>query len=96
MRNRYIVTYDISDEKRLRKIFNIMRGFGNPIQYSVFICELSEKEKAILESLLIEIIHAKEDRIMIINIGLLDSNPEKRIEFLGLVKNISEQRLIVI
>ena len=29
MRNTYIVCYDISDPKRLRDVFNTMRGWGD-------------------------------------------------------------------
>jgi hypothetical protein len=28
MRNSYLICYDISDEKRLRKVFKAMRGYG--------------------------------------------------------------------
>ncbi len=32
MRNSYIVSYDISDDKRLRQVFKIVRGFGDHLQ----------------------------------------------------------------
>ncbi|MDD4792699.1 MAG: CRISPR-associated endonuclease Cas2, partial [Firmicutes bacterium] len=41
MRRRFIVCYDISDPKRLRKMYRTMRGFGDPLQKSVFTCDLS-------------------------------------------------------
>ena len=31
MRNRFIVAYDVSDSKRLRRIFRKMNGFGERI-----------------------------------------------------------------
>ncbi len=36
MRNCYLVCYDISDEKRLRKVFKVMRGYGGHLQHWVF------------------------------------------------------------
>jgi CRISPR-associated protein Cas2 len=96
MRNRYIVAYDISDTKRLRKVFNAMRGFGDPLQYSVFMCELSLKEKAMMVLTLIEIIHYKEDRIMIVDLGWNESDPKNRIEFIGKTQSISERSVIVV
>ncbi len=35
MRMSYLVCYDISDEKRLRKVFKAMRNCGDHWQYSV-------------------------------------------------------------
>ena len=32
----YLVTYDIADPKRWRKIFKTMNGFGHWVQLSVF------------------------------------------------------------
>jgi len=45
MRRLYIIMYDIADDKRLRLVFKIMRGYGDHLQYSVFRCELSKREK---------------------------------------------------
>ncbi|MHB1492077.1 MAG: CRISPR-associated endonuclease Cas2 [Thermoplasmataceae archaeon] len=96
MRNRYIVAYDIADPKRLRKTFLMMRGFGDPVQYSVFICELSLKEKATLISSLKDIINHNEDRIMIINLGWVDSDPFERIEFVGKPKEFLSRECVII
>lgn len=41
MRASYLVCYDICDDKRLRKVFRTMRGFGDHLQYSVFECQLT-------------------------------------------------------
>ena len=37
----YIVAYDISDPKRLRKVATTCEDFGMRKQYSVFLCRLS-------------------------------------------------------
>lgn len=83
MRNRYIVCYDISDAKRLAKVYKKMRGFGDPVQYSVFKCDLSPQEKVMLIIALNKLINNKEDRIMIINVGAATNNFEDVFEFLG-------------
>ena len=46
MRNVYLVTYDIRDDRRLRAVFKVMSGFGQHVQYSVFRCELSPANRA--------------------------------------------------
>jgi CRISPR-associated endonuclease Cas2 len=41
MRISYLVCYDICDDKRLRKVFQTMRNYGDHLQYSVFECQLT-------------------------------------------------------
>ncbi len=36
---KYLIGYDISDEKRLQKIYKRMTEFATPIQYSIFLFE---------------------------------------------------------
>ena len=38
---RIIVSYDISNDKRRRKVAGIMEGVGYRVQYSVFECDLT-------------------------------------------------------
>ena len=39
----YIVTYDIADARRWRRVFKTMNGFGEWLQLSVFQCRLSRR-----------------------------------------------------
>lgn len=41
---RIVVSYDISDDKRRRKVAKIMEGYGFRVQYSVFECDLEPKK----------------------------------------------------
>lgn len=41
--NRYVICYDITDDKRRRKIFELLKDHGQRVQYSIFECELDEK-----------------------------------------------------
>ena len=83
MRNRFIVAYDVSDAKRLRRTFKKMNGFGEPLQYSVFSCDLSKKERTLLEEALTEIINLKEDRVLIIDTGPSEGRGDGALQTLG-------------
>ncbi len=78
----YIVTYDISDTKRWRRLFKLMHGYGDWLQLSVFQCRLSRKQHAELISLIDNIIHQKQDHVMILDLGLADK-VEPRVTSLG-------------
>ena len=83
MRNRFIVAYDVSDAKRLRRTFKKMNGFGEPVQYSVFACDLSRKERVLMEEALVEIINLKEDRVLIIDTGPVEGRSAEKLTTLG-------------
>lgn len=65
----YVVTYDICDDKRWRRIFRLMRGYGEWVQLSVFQCRLSRRRHAELIELVDGIIHHKEDHVVILDLG---------------------------
>ena len=83
MRTSYIVTYDISDDKRLRKVFKTMRGYGDHLQYSVFECQLTRMDLVRLRAELAEIIHHKEDQVLFIDICPAEGRGDRVITSLG-------------
>lgn len=68
----YVVTYDIAEQKRWRRVFKLMNGYGEWLQFSVFQCRLNAKQHAELISLLDGIIHHEQDRVMLLDLGLAD------------------------
>ena len=68
----YIVTYDIRDPKRWRRVFRIMKGYGEWVQLSVFQCRMSRQRHAELIALLDGMIHHSDDHIVIMDVGPAD------------------------
>jgi CRISPR-associated protein Cas2 len=68
----FIVTYDISDPKRWRRVFKAMQGFGDWLQLSVFQCRLSRRRRQELETRLRELVKAGEDHVLLIDVGSAD------------------------
>lgn len=80
----YIVTYDISDPKRLQRVFKTMRNYGDHLQLSVFECQLSRADLAVLKERLREIVRPDEDQVLFIRLGTTTSQrDEPAIEALG-------------
>ena len=96
MRNQYLVSYDIADAKRLRQMYKKMCGFGDPIQYSVFLCPLSAKEKVLLVDKVRDVIHHQEDRVMVIDLGPLEGRGKECISFYGLKRETPESGAVVV
>ncbi len=74
MRDHYIVSYDISDPQRLRRVHRTVRDFGDALQLSVFSCQLSPKDLAVLEARLLDEIDHREDQVMVIKLGRVRDN----------------------
>lgn len=71
----FIVTYDIADAKRWRRVFKTMQGYGDWLQLSVFQCRLTRRRRQELETRLRELVKNGEDHILLIDVG-----PAGRIE----------------
>lgn len=78
----YIVTYDIADQKRWRRVFKAMEAYGRWLQLSVFQCRLTPRRRAALGARLDGIIKPSEDHVLIIEVGPADA-VEPRVESLG-------------
>lgn len=83
MRSVYLVCYDVADDKRLRRTYKKMRGFGDPLQYSVFRCELSETERQLLKETLWSILNWDTDRVMLVDLGPAGARGDDCVEFWG-------------
>jgi CRISPR-associated protein Cas2 len=83
MPNIFLVCYDVTDPKRLRKAYQLMKGFGDPLQYSVFRCELSPRQLQALREKLWALLNLAEDRVMIADLGPSGARGSNCIELWG-------------
>ena len=58
-----VVSYDISEDQRRTKIHNLLKSYGQWMQYSVFECELTTTQYAKLRSRLERLIKPETDSI---------------------------------
>lgn len=82
-RERYLVTYDIREPGRLRRIHNLVVDFGERLQYSVYICDLTKVELIELRRDLREKMKLDEDSVSIFNLGPPHGRASTRVEHLG-------------
>jgi len=83
MRASYLVCYDICDDKRLRKVFQTMRSWGDHLQYSVFECQLTPTDLTRLRGELAGVIHHKEDQVLFVSLGPAEGRGDRVITALG-------------
>jgi CRISPR-associated protein Cas2 len=80
MKQFYLVSYDISDDRRRTKIMKTLEDFGQRVQYSVFECNLESAQITKLKKMLLPHVKDSADTIRIYAISADDL---KRIEIIG-------------
>ena len=58
-----VVAYDISDDRRRTRLHKRLKGFGIPVQYSVFECVLTEQNLRKLKETVLDTIKRDEDQV---------------------------------
>lgn len=82
-RLRYLLTYDIRDPKRLRHVHKLAKAWGDPLQYSVFVCDLTKIELITMRQDLIELMNLDEDSVSFFDLGAPAGRGLRCIEFIG-------------
>jgi CRISPR-associated protein Cas2 len=61
----YVVSYDIPNDRRRTRVHSALTGYGAWVQYSVFECFLTQKQRLLMEQRLRKEINLQEDTIRI-------------------------------
>lgn len=77
------MAYDIRHPRRLRGVFKAMKEYGEHLQYSVFLCDLSGTEKPAMMLHLGNLIAHNEDSIVIVDLGPAQDRGRLCFEFMG-------------
>lgn len=65
MRQWSLVCYDVRDDRRLRRVAKILEGYGERLQYSVFRCRLSTRERERLRWELSKVMEKEDDLLVV-------------------------------
>ncbi|MCC6422346.1 MAG: CRISPR-associated endonuclease Cas2 [Phycisphaerales bacterium] len=82
-RRHFLISYDISDDKRRTKIFNTLSSNGDHVQFSVFLCQLNPIELARLRAVLHPLINTAEDQLLILDLGKVHYDQPLPMETIG-------------
>lgn len=91
-RIRYLLAYDIRDPKRLRRVHKLAKAWGEPLQYSVFVCDLTKMERTAMRSDLMTLMNLEEDSVSFFDLGTPNGRGLKCIEFIGTRRALPDSR----
>jgi len=69
MRRAFLICYDIRDDRRLRRVFKICKGYGEHWQFSIFFAALKPIDRVRLQVELEEAMNLAFDQCLIIDLG---------------------------
>ncbi len=93
-RQRYLIAYDVRDDRRLRTIAACMEGYGTRVQYSVFVSDLSDRELILMRGDLETRMKPSEDSVMIVDLG--HAGDSSRFLFLGQHEKLPTSSAVII
>jgi CRISPR-associated protein Cas2 len=95
MRNRYIVTYDITENPRRTAVYKTLRGFGDHLQYSVFRCDLTDRRRVELVGTLHDLLDHTTDQALIIDLGPVDGRAAICVSSIGRAYRNPERSVVI-
>lgn len=94
-RRHFLVSYDIADDKRRGKVFDLLEGRGDHAQFSVFFCQLNPRELAMLRADITAEIHVDDDQVLLVDLGPAHNPLDGGIECLGKPFAVATRALVV-
>ncbi len=82
-RIRYLLAYDIRDPKRLRHVHQMALDYGEPLQYSLFVCDLSKLELMRMRAAVVAEMNLNVDSVAIFDLGAPTSRGVSCVELIG-------------
>jgi CRISPR-associated protein Cas2 len=83
MRRRYLISYDMANDKRRTKVFEYLLGYGEHIQFSVFLADLTRQELIVMRTRVRELLNEGEDQCLIVDLGRESRSLQDTLEVLG-------------
>ena len=83
MRRRYVISYDVSDDKRRARLYELLLGYGNHVQFSVFLADLTSQELIVLRGRIRNVVNEVEDQCLLVNLGRESRPLENTLEVVG-------------
>lgn len=90
-RTRYLLTYDIREPRRLRRVHLVAKDFGDPLQYSVFVCDLTDVELLDLKCELLAEMNTHEDSVALFDLGAPATRGIECVHFIGVKRPLPDE-----
>lgn len=81
--HRYLVAYDIPDDRRRLRVAKVLSGFGDRVQYSVFVLDATPVKFARAQRAVEDVADLEEDSVLCCDLGTTAGVENSRFTYLG-------------
>lgn len=81
--HRYLITYDIPDDKRRTRISKTLSSYGERMQFSVFLVDLDAATLVSLTDEIESLIELSEDAVLVCDLGISKEANRRSMQHLG-------------
>jgi len=93
---RYLIAYDVPDDKRRTKLAKRLLSYGDRIQYSVFVSDLKPARFVRLRAMINDTVEMAEDSVLICDLGPASSVDAAKFSFVGLDRPITPNASLIL
>ncbi|MFV2064151.1 MAG: CRISPR-associated endonuclease Cas2 [Chloroflexota bacterium] len=93
---RYVVAYDIPDDRRRQRVARKLESYGDRVQFSVFLVEVKPARFVRLRASLERLLQVEDDSLLIVDTGPTRGNADARLEFVGRGAQVIRDRAIIL
>lgn len=94
--HRYLVAYDITDDRRRERIAHVLSAYGDRIQYSVFIVDAAKATVLRMERELEDEVHHGEDSVLMCDLGMAQDCEAAAMTFIGRRRPLTDRGSFVV
>lgn len=93
---RFLVAYDISDDRRRMRVATKLSSYGDRIQYSVFVVDGRPAKLVRLRLALSRMIDEAADSVLICDLGLISGDIDRRFDIIGCRRPVTAEGALVL
>lgn len=79
-RRHILVSYDIADEKRVKRVQKVVSDVTDRVQYSVYCGQFSRKDLVILKERLRRVLNQDQDQVLFLDLGAVHGTDDEAID----------------
>lgn len=93
---RTVICYDVPDDRRRTKLAKLLEGFGDRIQYSVFVVDISPSRLMRLKDSATALLKLDEDSVLFCDLGRVSELDINRFSYLGQTRPITDNDALIL
>lgn len=93
--HRYLLTYDVPQDRRRTRLAHELEHYGDRLQYSVFLFDISPAAMLRLKTEVLDLMDDGEDSVLICDLGLKSSVSERNFQYLGVERPVTDDSLMI-